>query len=68
MITELIDKLDNFEIIRDKIALILANEIANQKVIATNQGKTTPDEWNFKTYTERSNPREDFIKKDESAT
>jgi len=68
MITELIDKLDNFEIIRDKIALILANEIANQKVIATTEGKINPDEWNFRTYTERSNPWEDFLNINESAT
>lgn len=68
MITELIDKFDNVEIIRDKIALILASEIANQKIIAIDEGKANPDEWNFKTFTERSNPIEDFLNINQNST
>jgi len=54
-LTQLIDKQDNFEIIRDQIAGILAIEIANQKAIAQGEGKD-PDLFYFHTYTERSNP------------
>jgi hypothetical protein len=56
IITQLIDKQDNFEIIRDQIAAILALEIANQRALAVSDGKTNPDSWNFAVYRERSNP------------
>lgn len=35
MIQQLIDKSDNFEVIRDQVAAILKLEIANQKILAT---------------------------------
>lgn len=54
----LIDKQDNFEIIRDQIALILATESANQVALATLAGKPDPDEWKFDVYIERSRPWE----------
>ena len=54
-ITTLIDKQDNYEIVRDKVAQILADEVAAQKVLATAAAKD-PDLWNFAVYTERSNP------------
>lgn len=60
MITTLIDKQDNFEIVRDKIALILANEVAGQKVLAEAASKD-PNEWDMKIFTERSNPWEQFL-------
>ena len=60
MIQELIDKQDSFEIIRDKIALILANETANQQTLATNGGKN-PELWKIRVYAERSNPFENFL-------
>jgi len=66
MIANLIDKQDNFEIVRDKLASILANEIANQRVLAVTAGKPNPDLWNFKTYTERSNPWELFLNTDQN--
>lgn len=59
MISELIDKQDSFEIIRDEIAAILATEIANQQALADTAGKD-PDEWRLRVYTERSNPWEQF--------
>lgn len=54
-IQSLIDKQDNFEIIRDEISAILAIEVAEQKVLATAAGED-PNEWNFDVFTERSNP------------
>lgn len=59
MISELIDKQDSFEIIRDQIAAILATEIANQQVLANDAGKD-PDLWKIRVFTERSNPWEQF--------
>lgn len=56
IITQLIDKNDNNELIRDQIAAILAIEIANQRALAVTAGKSNPDDWNFSVYRERSNP------------
>lgn len=55
VLSSLIDKKDNFEIIRDQIAAILVSEVANQVALATTAGKPTPNNWNLKVYTERSN-------------
>jgi hypothetical protein len=55
-ITTLIDKQDTNEIVRDKIAVILATEIANQKSLALQAGKTDPNDFYFDTYIERSRP------------
>ncbi len=55
MIDTLIDKLDNFEIIRDQIAAILVSEVASQEALATLGGKN-PDDWKLRVYTEASNP------------
>ncbi len=51
----LIDKQDNFEIIRDQIAAILVTEVANQKTLATNAGKD-PALWDMRVFLERTNP------------
>lgn len=66
MISELIDKQDGFEIIRDQIAYILVTEIANQKILAAAAGKN-PNDWDLKIYTERSNPWELYLNADTSA-
>lgn len=50
---ELIDKKDNFELIRDEIAAILAVETVNQQAKAVAAAKD-PDLWTFEVYTERS--------------
>lgn len=50
----LIDKQDNIEIIRDKIAQILANETASQQTLATAAGKDS-ELWKFLVFRERSN-------------
>lgn len=60
MIAELIDKQDNFEVIRDQIAAILATEVANQMQLATDGGKD-PDDWKLRIFSERSNPWEQLL-------
>ncbi len=60
MIPTLIDKQDNFEIIRDKIALILATETANQQILATAAAED-PKLWKFRIFSERTNPWEQFL-------
>lgn len=60
MIAELIDKQDNFEVIRDQIAAILATEVANQMALATAGGKD-PDDWKLRIFSERSNPWEQLL-------
>jgi len=59
-IQELIDKQDNFEIIRDEIAAILAVETASQQALATAAGED-PNDWKFLVYLERSNPWERYL-------
>lgn len=58
-IPALIDKQDNFEIVRDQIAFILATEVASQMALATLAAKD-PDDWKLRTFLERSNPWEQF--------
>ncbi len=55
LITTLIDKEDNAEIVRDQIAAILVTEIANQQLLATAAGKD-PRLFDLRIFTERSNP------------
>ena len=61
MTLELIDKQDNFEIIRDQIAAILLTEITSQIALATTAGKPQPDDWKLRIFTERANPWEQFL-------
>lgn len=67
MTLPLIDKQDTFEIIRDQISLILANEVANQKVLATTANKN-PKEWDLKIYAERTNPWDEYQDADSDDT
>ena len=62
MISALIDKLDNYEIIRDRVALILKEEQASQQLLATEAGKD-PSLWGLRVFIERSNPWE-FMRTD----
>ena len=57
LIDALIDKQDNYEIIRDKVAQILANEVVNQKALAVGDSQD-PAGWDFKIFTEKTNPFE----------
>lgn len=59
-ITTLIDKQDNFEIIRDQIAGIIALEVTQQKALAATDGKH-PENWSINTYLERSNPWQQYM-------
>ena len=54
LIDSLIDKRDNYEIIRDTIAQILADEVASQVILAA--AEPDPTLWDFSVFTERSNP------------
>lgn len=56
----LIDKEDNFEVVRTQIAAILALNTAKQQVLAVAAGKD-PDLWKFEVYEERSTPWEAFF-------
>lgn len=59
-ITELIDKQDTFEIVRDQLAAILVLEIAGQKALATIAGRD-PAAWDAKIYAERTNPIHEYL-------
>lgn len=59
-IATLIDKQDNFEIVRDQIAAVLVTEVASQMALATAAAKD-PNDWKLRVYTERSNPWEQFL-------
>lgn len=60
MISTLIDKQDNFEVIRDQIAAILVLESNNQQALAVSDGKD-PDLWKLRVFNERYNPWEQFL-------
>jgi hypothetical protein len=60
MIETLIDKQDGFQIVRDKIALILATEIANQQALAVVDSQD-PDLWKVRIFLERANAWEQFL-------
>lgn len=67
VIDSLIDKQDNFEIVRDQIAAILTTEVANQMAKATAASKD-PALWDLQIFLERSNPFEKWLNnQDESA-
>jgi hypothetical protein len=63
-ISTLIDKQDTFEIVRDQIAAILVNEVANQQALAVTAGKD-PALWKLRIYLERSNPWEQWLNLDD---
>jgi hypothetical protein len=53
---QLIDKQDNFEIIRGKVAEILSAETLNQQALALEGGELDPADFAFTVYEERNNP------------
>lgn len=59
-IDALIDKQDNFEVVRDKIGAILVTEVISQMALAVDDGKD-PDLWKLRIFLERSNPWEQFL-------
>lgn len=60
VISTLIDKQDNFEIVRDQIALILATEVVNQMSLAV-MAAEDPNDWKLRIFTEAFNPIEQFL-------
>jgi hypothetical protein len=60
LIDTLIDKRDNFEIVRDEIAAILLAETTSQQALAIAEA-LDPRLWKFDVYLERSNPWSDWI-------
>jgi hypothetical protein len=60
LITTLIDKRDNVEVVRDRIAEILLTEVAEQQVLAATALKN-PDLWKLRVFLERTNPWEEFL-------
>lgn len=62
-IETLIDKQDNFEVVRDQIAGILKTETISQQVLATAAAKD-PDDWKLRIFLERSNPWEQLLNND----
>lgn len=59
LITELIDKRDNSELIGDLLASILAVELANQQALATTAGKD-PSLWKVRVFKDRANPWDEW--------
>lgn len=59
-IPTLIDKQDNFEIVRDQIGAILVTEVASQMALATAAAKD-PNDWKLQIFLERSNPWEKWL-------
>lgn len=59
VLENLIDKQDNFEVVRDQIALILVTEVANQIALAA--AKPNPEDWKLRIFTERSDAWEQFL-------
>lgn len=57
---DLITQPDGFEVVRDQIAAILVLERDDQMAQAQAQS-LDPEQWNFKVFTERSNPWGDYL-------
>ena len=64
---ELIDKQDNYEIIRDQIAAILLVNTTEQQNLATAEAKD-PALWAFEVYTERYRPWEKWLNQEADQT
>lgn len=62
-IQTLIEGPDHFELVRDKVSLILAEESVAQQALATLDGKD-PEGWRLRVFIERSNPWE-FLRTDD---
>lgn len=60
LIASLIDRSDNFEVVRDQIAAILLVESQSQVALATAAGKPDPSQWKLRIFTERSNPWDEW--------
>lgn len=61
LIDTLINKQDNFEIVRDQIAGIITAEQTNQYALAVAEPVPNPEDWVWNTYLERSRPWEALV-------
>lgn len=61
MIQELITGYDTFELVRDKIASILALETASQQSLAGSAPGENPDDYKIRVFKERANAWEQFL-------
>lgn len=62
ILTELIEKVDNVELVRDEIAAILVVELAQQQALALAAAPPRdPQLWNLRVYSERANPLAEFL-------
>lgn len=61
MLQQLINWTDNYETVRDKIATLLKEELANQVAIAEDTEGANPDLYRLHVYTERSNAWDVYI-------
>jgi len=68
LITDLIDKLDTFEMIRDQVAAILAVESVEQVRLAEAANKARPEDWEMRVFVERSDPWDVFVSGEDEST
>lgn len=66
-ISELIDKTDNVELVRNQIAAILANETVSQQALAVADAQD-PILWTLRIFLERANPWHEFIEAPDNQT
>jgi len=59
-LTELVDKVDVFELVRDQIGALLLIETEQQQLLATAAARD-PTPWDLRVYTERTNPFGEFV-------
>ena len=59
VLATLIDKQDNFEIVRDQIAVLINDNQAAQVILAA--AEPDPSLWKLRVFTERANPWEQFL-------
>jgi hypothetical protein len=60
-LTALVDKTDNFEVVRDQIGHLLNENQAAQVALATSAGEPDPDLWKLRVYLERGDAFEAFM-------
>jgi hypothetical protein len=60
VLPDLINKQDGFELVRDRIAVLINDNQANQVALATAVAEPNPELWKLRVYVERSNPWELF--------
>lgn len=60
LIEALIDKLDNFELVRNEVAAILLRETTSQQALALTAGKPSGYPWAFRVFLERTDPIGEF--------